>query len=172
MQIRKEKVDVLAELGEAVLMYEGEAKKKGLTLEYAAPELLPPVMADPARLKQVFINIIDNAIKYSGNQGNVVVEASQYDNYVNVTVTDMGCGIAAEDLARVKEKFYKANNTVRGSGIGLAIVDEIIKQHDGLLLLDSKEGAGTSVTIALPFIKENSTSENEYTQERDNFNEQ
>ena len=172
LQIRKEKVDVLAELGEAVLMYEGEAKKKGLTLEYAAPELLPPVMADPARLKQVFINIIDNAIKYSGNQGNVVVEASQYDNYVNVTVTDMGCGIAAEDLARVKEKFYKANNTVRGSGIGLAIVDEIIKQHDGLLLLDSKEGAGTSVTIALPFIKENSASENEYTQERDNFNEQ
>ncbi len=172
LQIRKEKVDVLAELGEAVLMYEGEAKKKGLSLEYAAPEQLPPVMADPARLKQVFINIIDNAIKYSGNQGNVVVEASQQDNYVNVTVTDMGCGIAAEDLSKVKDKFYKANNTVRGSGIGLAIVDEIIKQHDGLLLLDSKEGAGTKVTIALPFIMENNTPEKEITQERDNFDEQ
>ena len=65
----------------------------------------------------------------------------------------MGCGIAVEDLSKVKEKFYKANNTVRGSGIGLAIADEIIKQHDGILMVDSKEGAGTAVTICLPFIK-------------------
>ena len=116
--------------------------------------MLPPIMADPARLKQVFINIIDNAIKYSSNSGGtVMVEASQYDNNVQVKVSDMGCGIAAEDLSKVKEKFYKANNTVRGSGIGLAIADEIIKQHDGILMVDSKEGAGTTVTIVLPFIK-------------------
>ena len=154
LQIRKEKVDILAELGEAVLMYQGEAAKKGLELEFIYPEMLPPVMADPARLKQVFINIIDNAIKYSSNSGGtVMVEASQYDNNVQVKVSDMGCGIAAEDLSKVKEKFYKANNTVRGSGIGLAIADEIIKQHDGILMVDSKEGAGTTVTIVLPFIK-------------------
>ncbi len=153
LQIRKEKVDILAELGEAVLMYTSEAEKKGLDLEFIYPEMLPPVMADPARLKQVFINIIDNAIKYSGNSGTVMVEASQYDVYVQVRVSDMGCGIAAEDLSKVKEKFYKANNTVRGSGIGLAIADEIIKQHDGILMVDSKEGAGTTVTIVLPYIK-------------------
>lgn len=154
LQIRKEKVDVLAELGEAVIMYQAEAQKKGLQLEYIAPELLPPVMADPARLKQVFINIIDNAIKYSADSGGtVMVEASQYDVYVQVRVSDMGCGIAAEDLSKVKEKFYKANNTVRGSGIGLAMADEIVKQHDGILMVDSKEGAGTTVTIVLPFIK-------------------
>lgn len=153
LQIRKEKVDVLAELGEAVIMYQAEAKKKGLDLEFVAPEQLPPVMADPARLKQVFINIIDNAIKYSGDSGTVVVEVSQYDIYVQVKIVDMGCGIAVEDLSKVKEKFYKANNTVRGSGIGLAIADEIIKQHDGILMVDSKEGAGTTVTICLPFIK-------------------
>ena len=153
LQIRKEKVDVLAEIGEAVLMYQAEAKKKGLDLEFVAPEQLPPVMADPARLKQVFINIIDNAIKYSGDSGTVVVEVSQYDIYVQVKIVDMGCGIAVEDLSKVKEKFYKANNTVRGSGIGLAIADEIIKQHDGILMVDSKEGAGTTVTICLPFIK-------------------
>lgn len=152
LQIIKEKIDVLAELGEAVIMYRAEAEKKGLELEYIAPEQLPPVMADPARLKQVFINVIDNAVKYSGNQGTIVVEASLYDNFVKVTVADMGCGIALEDLSKVKEKFYKANNTVRGSGIGLAIVDEIIKQHDGILILDSKEGAGTTVSIALPYI--------------------
>ena len=154
LQIRKEKVDILAELGEAVLMYTSEAQKKGLELEFLHPEMLPAVMADPARLKQVFINIIDNAIKYSADSGGaVVVEASQYDVYVQVRVSDMGCGIAAEDLSKVKEKFYKANNTVRGSGIGLAIADEIIKQHDGILMVDSKEGAGTTVTIVLPYIK-------------------
>ncbi len=154
LQIRKEKVDILAELGEAVIMYQAEAQKKGLALEFIAPEQLPVVMADPSRLKQVFINIIDNAIKYSvNNSGNIIVEASQSDVYVQVRVSDMGVGIAAEDLAKVKEKFYKANNTVRGSGIGLAIADEIIKQHDGILMVDSKEGAGTTVTIVLPIAK-------------------
>lgn len=154
LQIRKEKVDILAELGEAVIMYQAEAEKKGLSLEFISPEQLPVVMADPSRLKQVFINIIDNAIKYSANNsGNVIVEASQSDVYVQVRVSDMGVGIAAEDLSKVKEKFYKANNTVRGSGIGLAIADEIIKQHDGILMVDSKEGVGTTVTIVLPIAK-------------------
>lgn len=153
LSIRKEKCDIIAELQEAVFMYMEEAKKKGVGLEFVAPENLPPVMADASRIKQVFINIIDNAIKYSGNTGTVIVEAKQYDVYIQVTVTDMGCGIAAEDLSKVKEKFYKANSTVRGSGIGLAIADEIVKQHEGILLVDSKEGAGTSVMIALPFVK-------------------
>ena len=154
LQIRKEKVDILAELGEAYIMYQAEAEKKGLSLELIAPEQLPFVMADPARLKQVFINIIDHAIKYSTNNGGaVMIEASQSDVYVQVRISDMGVGIAAEDLSKVKEKFYKANNTVRGSGIGLAIADEIIKQHDGILLVDSKEGAGTTVTIVLPYVK-------------------
>ena len=165
LQIRKEKVDILAELGEAVIMYQKEAEKKGLALEFIAPEQLPIVMADPARLKQVFINIIDNAIKYTANNsGNVIVEASQSDVYVQVRVSDMGVGIAAEDLSKVKEKFYKANNTVRGSGIGLAIAEEIIKQHDGILMVDSKEGVGTTVTIVLPIAKpeiKSETSESE-----------
>ena len=160
LQIRKEKVDILAELGEAYIMYQAEAQKKGLSLEFIAPEQLPFVMADPARLKQVFINIIDNAIKYSTNNGGtVMIEASQSDVYVQVRVSDMGVGIAAEDLSKVKEKFYKANNTVRGSGIGLAIADEIIKQHDGILMVDSKEGAGTTVTIVLPYEKPEPKSE-------------
>jgi len=108
----------------------------------------------------VFINIIDNAIKYSTNNGGtVMIEASQSDVYVQVRVSDMGVGIAAEDLSKVKEKFYKANNTVRGSGIGLAIADEIIKQHDGILMVDSKEGAGTTVTIVLPYEKPEPKSE-------------
>ncbi|MBQ2676392.1 MAG: HAMP domain-containing histidine kinase [Clostridia bacterium] len=155
LTLNMQKVDILAELGEAVYMYQETAKKQGVNIEYIEPETLPFVMADPNRLKQVFINIIDNAIKYSQEGGHVLVEATRHDIYVQVTVKDTGCGIAAEDLSKVKERFYKANKTVRGSGIGLAIADEIIKQHDGILEIDSKEGAGTSVAIILPFIKPN-----------------
>lgn len=152
-QMQMQKIDILAELGEAVYMYKGMAQDEGVTLDYIEPEMLPPVMADANRLRQVFINIIDNAIKYSADGGHVLVEASLHDVFVQVTVKDTGCGIAAQDIGKVKEKFYKANTTVRGSGIGLAIADEIIKQHDGILEIESTEGAGTTVTIALPFIK-------------------
>ena len=69
---------------------------------------------------------------------------------VRITVKDTGVGIPAQDIDRVKEKFYKANKAVRGSGIGLAVADEIIKQHKGLLFLESTEGVGTTVTIVLP----------------------
>lgn len=160
MELNKQKIDILAELGEAVYMYEDIAKQQGIKLEYIEPAILPPVMADPERLKQVFINVIDNAIKYSESGDQVLVEASQHDIYVKITVIDTGCGIAAEDLGRVKERFYKANKTVRGSGIGLAIADEIIKMHDGILEIDSKEGAGTTVRIILPYILSNEQERN------------
>lgn len=147
-----EKIDLLAELGEAVYLYEDAARQRGIDLIYVEPKSLPPVMGDPDRLRQVFINIIDNALKYTQKGGQVLVEAAQQDVYIEVTVKDTGCGIAAEDLQKVKAKFYKANKDVRGSGIGLAVADEIIKYHKGILEVDSKEGVGTTVSIFLPFV--------------------
>lgn len=153
LSIRLEQCDILAELSEAVYMYKEPARRASVTIDYVEPQSLPFVMADAARLKQVFINIIDNAVKYSSEGGTVTVRAAQHDIYILVTVVDNGCGIAAEDLSKVKEKFFKANHTVNGSGIGLAVADEIIKQHNGILEIDSKEGEGTSVSIILPFIQ-------------------
>ena len=153
LRLHMEKTDILAELEEAYVMYKEIAAKDGIRLEYRAPEQLPPVMADANRLKQVFINIIDNAVKYSSRGDLVRIEASSHDIYVQVAVKDTGCGIAAQDLGKVKERFYKANKTVRGSGIGLAVADEIIKQHNGILEIDSKENIGTVVTIVLPIGK-------------------
>ena len=148
MQLKK--TDILAELGEAVYMYEELARQQGLDLTFVSPEYLPPVMGDGDRLKQVFINIIDNAIKYTGTGGQVLVEAAEQEGCIQVTVKDTGVGIPAQDVDRVKEKFFKSNKTVRGSGIGLAVADEIVKQHKGLLFVESKEGVGTTVTIVLP----------------------
>ncbi len=160
LSLKKEKIDILAELGEAVYMYKETAKQNDIKVIYVEPEMLPPVMADANRLKQVFINILDNAVKYSNAGGEVLVEASKYDVYVKVTISDTGCGIAPEDLDRVKEKFYKANNTVRGSGIGLAMADEIVKQHDGILEITSTQGAGTKVSIILPYVKSDEKEKN------------
>ena len=117
------------------------------------------MLGDPNRLKQVFINIIDNAVKYTENGGQVLVDQTAEEGCARITVKDTGVGIPAQDIDRVKEKFYKANKTVRGSGIGLAVADEIIKQHKGLLFLESTEGVGTTVTIVLPLYEQETEAE-------------
>ena len=150
MAYKMERLDILAELGEAVCMYEEAAKQAGVTLVYHEPDGLPPIVGDSNRLTQVFVNIIDNAIKYNHEGGVVQIRAVTEDGCVKITVTDSGVGIPAADLDKVKEKFYKANYSVRGSGIGLAVADEIVRSHQGLLLVESSEGIGTTVTVALP----------------------
>jgi signal transduction histidine kinase len=147
-----DKVDILAELGEAVLMFSDRAHREGLTFIYNEPESLPTVMGDRFRLKQVFVNILDNAFKYSGSGGIVTVMTSSGNNFVRISIVDTGCGIPASDLPRVKEKFFKGNSTRRGSGIGLAVTDEIVCLHGGALEIESEEGKGTTVFITLPSI--------------------
>ena len=145
-----DKMDPLAELGDAVLMYIQKAKREGITLEYNEPEYLPVIIGDKNRLKQVFVNVIDNAIKYSDEGDTVTVDAYTDENCVCISVADTGCGIKAADLPKIKTKFYKANLTRRGSGIGLALADEIVKMHGGTLDIDSEENVGTTVLIKLP----------------------
>lgn len=135
-------------------MYTELAIKQGIELSYTPPVQSSIVMCDADRLKQVFINIIDNAVKYTEKGGLVLVAQTREEGCVRIVVKDTGVGIPAEDVDRVKEKFFKSNKTVRGSGIGLAVADEIIKQHSGLLLIESTEGVGTTVTIVLPLYEE------------------
>ena len=148
-----ETCDILAELGDAVLIYTERAKALGIELKYYEPEMLPFVHGDRVRLRQVFINIIDNAVKYSNPGGVVSVEAYEKKGDIVVLISDTGVGISAEDLPKVKTKFYKANQTRRGSGIGLAVADEIVNMHGGSLIVNSKLGTGTTVMITLPGIQ-------------------
>lgn len=171
MVYKMERLDILAELGEAVCMYEETAKKAGVTLVYHEPESLPCVIGDSHRLTQVFVNVIDNAIKYNHNGGIVQIKAGSEDNCVQIAISDTGMGIPAGDLSRVKEKFYKANKTVRGSGIGLAVADEIVRNHGGLLVVESTEGIGTNVIIALPIAAESETEATDETQKARDDNE-
>lgn len=147
------RIDLLAELGEAVLMYTERAKREDISLIYDEPMFDAQVMADPNRLRQVFINVLDNAIKYSDPKDIVTVEATSTPDYLYISVADSGCGISREDLPKIKQKFYKANLTRRGSGIGLAVADDIMKMHHGSLDLESALGVGTTVTIKIPTLK-------------------
>ncbi len=150
LSVNKRIINVVTVLAEAADMYLEIAKQQSIKMDFICPEVLSDVMGDPDRLKQVFINIIDNAIKYSNAGGHVLVDCHEEDNCIHIKVLDTGVGIPEQDIDRVKEKFFKSNTTVRGSGIGLAVADEIIKQHNGLLFIESKEGVGTTVTVVLP----------------------
>lgn len=149
--LQNSNMDILAELGDAVLMYSDKARREQIKIIYDEPEMLPIVYGDKNRIRQVFINVIDNALKYSNSGDTVTIKADVKDGRVRVSVKDTGCGIKETDLAKVKTKFYKANHTRRGSGIGLAVADEIIAMHGGKLEIYSPgEGKGTKVTITLP----------------------
>ncbi len=154
LQLQKATIDILAELGETVLIYQERARALGIKLDYYEPEMLPFVYGDKNRLRQVFINIVDNAIKYSDKGDTVSVEAYEQDGEICITVSDTGIGISKEDLPRIKTKFFKANHTRRGSGIGLAVADEIIARHNGTLTIKSEQGVGTTVMITLPCIEQ------------------
>lgn len=149
--LQAENMDILAELGDAVWIYSEKARREGMKIIYNDPEMLSVVFGDKNRIRQVFINIIDNAVKYSSAGDTITINASESDGKIIVTVSDTGCGIKESDLAKVKTKFYKANHTRRGSGIGLAVADEIIAMHSGTMDISSEgEGKGTTVTIMLP----------------------
>ena len=155
MKLVKSKMDVIAELSEAVIMYTERAKREGMLLIYDEPDLFVPVFGDRGKLRQVFINVIDNALKYSDPGDTTTVSARVEGSNVIIEVEDTGCGISAADLPKIKTKFYKANLTRRGSGIGLAVADEIVQMHGGRLDVSSVEGEGTTVTITLPIMEKN-----------------
>ncbi len=148
--INFERVDIVAELSAAAYMYENQAAQSGIELVYAEPNDVAFVIGDRDRLRQVFINIIDNAVKYSKKGGRVTILTGIGEKAIKIIVSDEGYGIPANELDNVKQKFYKVNQSVKGSGIGLAVADEIISRHNGSLDIQSVENEGTTVTITLP----------------------
>lgn len=154
MKLRLVKTDILAELDETLFTFVERAIREGYDVRSSVPEIPTVANADPNRLKQVFMNILDNALKYSRPGSKIFVKAEfikkENKDFIQIAIADQGCGISAEDLPHVKEKFYKANVSVRGSGIGLAVTNEIVNLHGGSIDIDSIEGKGTLVTIFLP----------------------
>lgn len=150
VQMECRPLDLVAEVTDAALFVEARMQREGLKLQYEEPELPLPIYADPGRLRQVFVNVLDNAIKYSPPKGTITIDLLQDGENAYVLFMDQGKGIAPDDLENVKLKFFKGKGAVRGSGIGLAVVDEIMTALDGSADLSSELQVGTTVKLRLP----------------------
>lgn len=165
--LNMQKLDMLAEIGDVVLMFNERAKSEGKHLIYDEDpdKVLPAIYGDSNKLKQVFINVIDNAIKYTPTGGMIGIQVYRdfKDDMIKVVVADNGCGISPEDLPKITNKFYKANQKVDGSGIGLAVAKEIVNLHKGTLETESSLDVGTTVTIGIPIYRKHLTSSEDMT---------
>ncbi|MBE6953905.1 MAG: HAMP domain-containing histidine kinase [Ruminococcaceae bacterium] len=153
--INRTHIDLKAELEDTIIMFEQRLAQDKLHVVYTDncdDEVI--LLGDRSRLRQVFVNIIDNARKYSPPDATIDISIEERGEMVAVIIADHGSGISAVDLPHVKQKFYKGNANKPGSGIGLAVSDEIIQMHKGELLIESTEGEGTTVTILLPLNEE------------------
>ena len=149
--LRVSQVDIQAEFEDTIYTYQALLRQEGIQLFYEpGDDVLPTIPGDAERLKQVFCNVLDNAAKHGGAGKRIDAAIRQAENMIVITVRDYGPGIPEEELPFVKQKFYKGSSKARGSGIGLAVCDEIIHLHNGTFEIANARGGGTIVTIALP----------------------
>ena len=149
--LRVELIDIAAELEDAIFTYGELMKQAGVEVKYTQPEAeIPLIPGDPERLKQVFLNLLDNAINHGCDGDKVDVSISAENAGVIISIRDYGRGIPEDELPHVKEKFYKGSSKNRGTGIGLSVCDEIISRHNGELRVENAAGGGCMVTIVLP----------------------
>ena len=151
MTLNVEPTDIRAEFEDTVFMYGSRLVQDGIELEYLDTEDdIPEIPCDPQRLRQVFLNILDNAAKHGGEGKRIEASMSYEDRHVVVRIRDFGPGIPEDEIPLVKKKFYKGSSKARGTGIGLAVCDEIVEMHGGELTLENADGGGTLVTVKLP----------------------
>jgi two-component system phosphate regulon sensor histidine kinase PhoR len=129
-----------------------QAERKGLVLGLECPETLPAVLADSTRVQQVLVNLLHNAIKFTPTGGQVTVGAVSHDGSVQFMVSDTGIGIAAEDLPRIFERFYKVDRSraTSGTGLGLAIARHLVEAHGGHIWAESEPGKGSTFYFTIP----------------------
>ncbi|MDR2525087.1 MAG: HAMP domain-containing histidine kinase [Oscillospiraceae bacterium] len=168
--MHKEHMDILAELDDAVFMFRERAQREGITFTCLSSDIPAAMQGDPARIRQIFINVLDNAFKYTPQGGRVAVVAAfdppppqipvgmtqqiplKLPERLVVTVQDTGSGVAPADLPHIAEKFYKASVSTKGAGIGLAVVAEIIRFHDCVLDFENPPGGGFLVKMIFPLL--------------------
>ena len=145
-----EPLDLKAELEDAVYTYREFFRRDGIELNYDdCPEDMIPITGDPERLRQVFCNLLDNAAKHGGAGKRIDVSIRQEGEHAQITIRDYGPGIPEDEVPFVKNKFYKGSSRARGSGIGLAVCEEIVVRHEGELTIGNAEGGGCQVTVRL-----------------------
>ncbi len=151
MTLAVEMTDIRSEYEDTVFMYGSRLAQDGIQLHYLDnDEDIPEIPCDAQRLRQVFLNILDNAAKHGGAGKRIETDMRYENDQVVVRIRDYGPGIPEDEIPLVKKKFYKGSSSVRGTGIGLAVCDEIVEMHGGSLTLENARGGGTLVTVRLP----------------------
>ena len=148
-------VDLSSFLPEIVRDWEKKLTSKQLSMSVDVPPELWTINVDRTRLQEALYNLLDNAVKYSREHGEIRVSARQRDGEIELTVSDDGIGITKEDLPRIFERFYRADKArgpdkVRGTGLGLAIVKHIAQLHGGRVEAESELDKGTTIRVVLP----------------------
>lgn len=151
MTLNVEPTDIRSEYEDTVFMYGSRLSQEGIDLIYLEnDDDIPEIPCDPQRLRQVFLNILDNAAKHGGEGKRIETDMHFEQEHVVVRIRDFGPGIPEDEIPLVKKKFYKGSSKARGTGIGLAVCDEIVQMHGGELTLENAPGGGTLVTVSLP----------------------
>lgn len=146
-----EYADIQSEFEDTVFMYGSRLRQEGIELEYLEnDDEIPEIPCDVARLRQVFLNILDNAAKHGGEGKRITAAIRRSGDRVILEIRDFGPGIPEDEIPFVKQRFYKGSSKARGNGIGLAVCEEIVTKHGGELTLSNAEGGGTLVTVSLP----------------------
>jgi two-component system NtrC family sensor kinase len=156
---RRERVQLESILTYTLDNFDGQLKKKNINLALEIENDLPPLRANPIRIRQMLDNLIGNAIKYSPEDTTITISIRQTEErQIILMVKDMGPGIPPAEQARIFEKFYRATNVpvkITGSGLGLAIVKSIVESHQGRVWVESSVGQGSSFFVVLPAFDEN-----------------
>lgn len=143
--------DLRSGMEDTIFMYAARLKGEGMELEYLEnDDDIPEIPCDLSRLRQVFFNLLDNAVKHGGSGKRITAGISRIGNEISIQVRDFGPGIPEEELPYVKSKFYKGSSKAHGNGIGLAVCDEIVRLHNGTLTITNAEGGGALADVRIP----------------------
>lgn len=153
MKLSLERMDLREVLDDVHLQFAIRSQEKQVALQLEIPPAPLAIMGDFNRLKQVFVNLLDNAFKFTPRDGTITVTATESGGRLMISVGDTGEGIDADDLPHITGKFYKGRSKQSGSGLGLAICKEIVELHRGRLYVNSTLGEGTTITVELPAAK-------------------
>ncbi|MBZ2174503.1 HAMP domain-containing histidine kinase [Schnuerera sp. xch1] len=148
--VEKEEMSIIGSIKQIGKQLRPRANDKNIKFDVSFELDLPNIVADENRIKQVLINLLDNALKFTQQGGKVSLEALKDNDNILIKVKDNGSGIHEEDIPYITEKFYKGKNSKANSGLGLSICDEIVKLHGGSIEIKSKLNQGTMVIVSLP----------------------
>jgi len=150
-----EMIDIGTLLNDIILTFQHQVRHEDFELKSEIDKSLPMTMADRSAITQAITNLVDNAIKYSGEVKKIYITAFMKNQYLHISVQDYGIGITKEDLNKVFDRFYRGSDEsiqskVKGTGLGLTLVKQIIEKHQGSIYVESKPGKGSTFTIKLP----------------------